>query len=239
MLNEKCRTYKEIGEVRYCRNPRARNIAIRINGEGHVRVTVPGRCSLQRAERFVIEKGGWIIRKKEKIRQQIAGNLDWGPGSIIQMHSGRIFIEQGTGENFEVSSNGGGYGLMVPAGFNMSEPDHAKLLHDCIARIGAGEAKVLLPELLRRYAALYNLPFAKVTVRRMKTRWGSCSSKNNISLNSSLIFLPEQLILYVCLHELMHTIHKNHSHLFWDALKDILPDALLLRKKLRQQSIIA
>lgn len=239
MANEKSIIYQEIGEVLYCRNPRARNIAIRINGEGHVRVTVPGRCSVQRAERFVIEKSGWIIGKREKIRRQITGNLGWGPGSIIEMHNGRIFIEQGTGSNYEVSSSGGSYGVMVPVGFNPKDPDHAKLLYDCIAQIGVREAKILLPEILRRYSEAYNLPFVKVTVRRMKTRWGSCSSKNRISLNSSLIFLPEQLIRYICLHELMHTIHKNHSRQFWDALKEILPDALLLRKRLRQQSIIA
>jgi predicted metal-dependent hydrolase len=239
MTNEKSIIYQEIGEVLYCRNPRARNIAIRINGEGHVRVTVPGRCSVQRAEKFVIEKSGWIIGKREKIRNHFPGNPGWGPGSIVEMYSGRIFIEQGAGNNYEVSNSGGSYGIMVPSGFNPKQRGDAKLLFDCIARTGAREAKVLLPEMLRRYSESCHLSFAKVTVRRMKTRWGSCSSKNNISLNSSLIFLDEQLIRYVCLHELMHTIHKNHSHQFWDALKEILPDALELRKRLRQQPIIA
>jgi predicted metal-dependent hydrolase len=68
----------------------------------------------------------------------------------------------------------------------------------------------------------------------MKTRWGSCSSKNNISLNSSLVFLPEALIRYVCLHELVHTIHKNHGRVFWEALTGILPEALMLRKGVKK-----
>lgn len=239
MINEKKICYKGIGDVLYRRNPRARNIAIRINSEGQVRVTVPGRCKIERAEKFVIEKGGWIVQKREKIRQNKRENLLWEPGAIINMLQGRIFIEQGTGERFEVSAVGNSYGIQVPADFNSGDPLFAKAVYEHIALIGKIEGKLQLPVILSQCAITYDLPYTKVTVRRMKTRWGSCSSKNNISLNSSLVFLPEGLIRYVCLHELVHTVHKNHGRVFWDALTDILPEALMLRKELRKQTIIA
>ena len=239
MMVEKKIYYEEIGEVEYRRSKRAKNIAIRINSEGHVRVTVPGRCDFLRAEKFVIEKGRWIVRKKENIRIKAEKYISWEPGAIIEMHNGRIYIEQGGGNSFESSGRDGVYGIMVPADFNAVIPGHTKLLYDCIARIGLQEAKLQLPGILFKYAEAYNLPYTKLTVRRMKTRWGSCSSRNNISLNSGLIFLPEALIRYVCLHELVHTLHKNHSRVFWDALTGMLPDALLLRKELRQHYIIA
>ncbi|MEX0981889.1 MAG: SprT family zinc-dependent metalloprotease [Bacteroidales bacterium] len=239
MMVEKKVYYERVGEVLFRRNRRARNIGIRINSEGQVRVTVPGRCDFLRAEKFVIEKTGWIVRKKESIRKKAAMNLAWEPGAIIEIHNGRIYIEQGTGDRFESTGMGSVYGIMVPADFDSVNPDHTKLLYDFIARIGFQEAKGQLPGILIQYAETYNLPYTKLTVRRMKTRWGSCSPVNNISLNSSLVFLPEALIRYVCLHELVHTVHKNHSQVFWTALTGILPDALLLRKQLRQQSIIA
>ncbi len=239
MMDEKKICYEEIGEVEYHRNRRAKNIAIRINSEGHVRVTVPGRCDFQRAEKFVIEKGRWIVRKKENIRRKTATNLTWEPGAIIEIFNGRIYIEKGGGNIFESAGRNSVYGIMVPANFDSLDPGHTELLYDAIARIGLQEAKLQLPDILSKYAEAYNLPYTKLTVRRMKTRWGSCSSRNNISLNSSLIFLPEALIRYVCLHELVHTVHKNHSQVFWAALTGILPDALNLRKQLRQQSIIA
>ena len=239
MMVEKKMYYEEIGEVEYRRNRRAKNIAIRINSEGHVRVTVPGRCDLQRAEKFVIEKSMWIVRKKESIRRKAATNLTWEPGAIIEIFNGRIYIEKGGGNIFESTGRDGVYGIMVPVDFDAVNPGHTKLLYECIARIGFQEAKLQLPGILFEYAEAYNLPYTKLTVRRMKTRWGSCSSRNNISLNSSLVFLPEALIRYVCLHELVHTVHKNHSQVFWEALTGILPDALNLRKQLRQQSIIA
>jgi len=231
--------YNEIGDVLYRRNLRARNIAIRINSEGLVRVTVPGRCKIERAEKFVLEKGRWIVQKREKIRQNRRENLLWEPGSIVNMHQGRIFIEQGTGDGFEVFSIGNSYGIQVPANYNSGNPLFAKAVYEQIAYIGKKEGKLQLPGILSQCAEAHELPYTKVTVRRMKTRWGSCSSKNNISLNSSLVFLPEELVRYVCLHELVHTIHKNHGRYFWEALTDILPDALSLRKELRKQAIIA
>jgi predicted metal-dependent hydrolase len=239
MTNEKKICYKEIGDVLYRRNPRARNIAIRINSEGLVRVTVPGGCKIERAEKFVIEKGRWIVQKKEKIRQNRRENLLWEPGAIVNMLHGRIFIEQGTGDGFEVFSVGNSYSIQVPKKYNSSDPMFEKAVYEHIALIGKKEGKLQLPEVLSQCAKTYNLPYTKVTVRRMKTRWGSCSSKNNISLNSSLIFIPEELVRYVCLHELVHTIHKNHGRVFWDALTGILPEALMFRKELRKQTIIA
>ena len=239
MMVEKKIYYEEIGEVEYRRNRRAKNIAIRINSEGDVRVTVPGRCDFLRAEKFVIEKGRWIARKKENIRIKAEKNISWEPGAIIEFQNGRIYIEQGGGNSFESTGRDSAYGIMVPADFDAMNPVHTRLLYDCIASIGLQEAKLQIPGILFEYAEAYNLPYTKLTVRRMKTRWGSCSSRNNISLNSSLIFLPEALIRYVCLHELVHTVHKNHSQVFWEALTAILPDALNLRKELRQQSIIA
>jgi predicted metal-dependent hydrolase len=239
MTNEKKISYKEIGDVLYRRNPRARNIAIRINSEGLVKVTVPGRCKIERAERFVIEKGRWIVQKREKIRQNRRENLLWEPGSIVNMLQGRIFIEQGAGDGFDVFALGNSYSIQVPENYNSVDQLHAKSVFEHIAAIGKQEGKLQLPGVLSQCAKIYNLPYTKVTVRRMRTRWGSCSSKNNISLNSSLVFLPEELIRYVCLHELVHTIHKNHGRVFWDALTGILPEALMLRKELRKQTIIA
>ena len=63
--------------------------------------------------------------------------------------------------------------------------------------------------------------------------WGSCSDKNNISLNANLIHLPLKLIDYVLLHELLHTRIKNHSPIFWTEMQKLLPDTRTLRKELR------
>ena len=71
---------------------------------------------------------------------------------------------------------------------------------------------------LEHFAAEHNLPYKKAAFRCQKTRWGSCSSRNNISLNINLAFLPAHLQDYVLLHELTHTRHKNHGSAFWSQL---------------------
>lgn len=85
-------------------------------------------------------------------------------------------------------------------------------------------------------AQQYQFSIGKISLKRQKTIWGSCSAQNNISLNSNLAFLDYTLIDYVILHELVHTKIKNHSPQFWFELKKILPNAMLLDKKLREFS---
>jgi len=80
----------------------------------------------------------------------------------------------------------------------------------------------------------YEFTFNKITLRRMRTRWGSCTSKNNISLNIGLIALTEELQDYVILHELIHTKIKNHSKEFWNELSNFVPNPKALNRKLSQ-----
>jgi predicted metal-dependent hydrolase len=87
-----------------------------------------------------------------------------------------------------------------------------------------------LDELCRQNGFKYN----RIFVKSQKTRWGSCSDKNNINLNVNLVRLPDQLIDYVILHELVHTEIKDHSQLFWDELSKFVKDPKNLDKKLRQ-----
>jgi len=64
----------------------------------------------------------------------------------------------------------------------------------------------------------YNLSYNRAVFRCQKTKWGSCSSKNNINLNINIAYLPKELQDYILLHELCHIRHKNHSQKFWAEL---------------------
>ena len=80
------------------------------------------------------------------------------------------------------------------------------------------KAQVALFNRLDYYSEKYNFPYNRSGFRCQKTRWGSCSGQNNISLNVNIAFLPEELQDYVLLHELVHTKVKNHSRKFWAEL---------------------
>lgn len=95
-----------------------------------------------------------------------------------------------------------------------------------------------LPNRLAELASKHNLKYRRVFIRNNRTRWGSCSSVNNINLCIQLMRLPGELIDYVILHELAHTIHKNHSVKFWAYLSELLgQDAKSIDKGLKQYKL--
>ena len=103
-----------------------------------------------------------------------------------------------------------------------------------IDRIDPVKAANELTRELARLADRYGFQFRKVTIRNQRTRWGSCSANNNISLNINLVHLPENLLRYVLLHELVHTRIKNHSRKFWNEMDRLMGDTKELRKKLNE-----
>jgi predicted metal-dependent hydrolase len=84
------------------------------------------------------------------------------------------------------------------------------------------QGQVRLFERLKELALQHGFFYRKAAFRNQKTRWGSCSSRNHISLNIHLLTLPTHLQDYVLLHELAHTEHKNHSKAFWTRLDELL-----------------
>lgn len=239
MSVEKNIIYSDIGPVTYRRNRRAKNISIRISRGGDVRVTIPGNSSFKLAERFVHKKKDWIRKKLLHIERTVNENRAWQAGDLIDLIGNQIRIEAGKEGEFSVIKESRDYVLQLPAEFDPANEEMAAALKDQVLAIGRAEAKQRLPVLCASLAFFHGLSYRKVTVRSMKSRWGSCSPENNISLNSSLIFLERRLVDYVILHELVHTIYKHHGPAFWDALERYLPGARELRKDLREQEIIS
>ena len=96
------------------------------------------------------------------------------------------------------------------------------------------KAKKKLTTRLNQLAVQHGFTYNKVIIRNQKTRWGSCSHKNNISLNMKLVLLPEELIDYVILHELVHTRKKNHSKGFWMELDNYVGNGKDFASRLRK-----
>lgn len=104
-----------------------------------------------------------------------------------------------------------------------------------IGRVAAGSRLIdRLNELAGKHGFAYN----KVSIRNQRTRWGSCSPKNNISLNVKLASLPDELIDYVILHELVHTRVRNHSKDFWAMLDGLVVHAKRMDSRLKEYTLI-
>ena len=96
------------------------------------------------------------------------------------------------------------------------------------------EAKAVLPEKVRHYAALMGVTPTGITVTSARTRFGSCSAKNRLSFSWRLMQYPEAAVDYVVVHELAHIRHHDHSPAFYACIAAVLPDHKARRALLRR-----
>ncbi|MCK4999855.1 MAG: M48 family metallopeptidase [Anaerohalosphaera sp.] len=116
------------------------------------------------------------------------------------------------------------------------ERDHESTLSS-VEKIDSRHARQVLVKRLDHLALEHGFAYNKVSIRNQKTRWGSCSHANNISLNMNLIRLHDQLRDYVLLHELVHTRVKDHSRKFWSELDKYVGNAKLLDRQLKKHCL--
>jgi len=86
------------------------------------------------------------------------------------------------------------------------------------------EAREKIKEVIEEYSDRVEGSYNKIYIRNQKTKWGSCSGKNNLSFNFRLIMAPPEVLEYVVVHELVHLEKPEHSKAFWRKLSDLLPD---------------
>jgi len=204
--------YKEIGEVYFVRSSRAKNLSIRINQQGEVRVTMPRFVSQKRAEMFFRSKQQWVMRKLDE-----AGAADCRDSMPAEGDCIRIM-----GRDYPVSKK---------------ESDDS--VEAAVWRILKEEANRYLPPRIETLSTEHGFVISGVKVRKMKTRWGSCTAQKSINLNSWLVMIPQHLSDYVILHELVHTRVPDHSRKFWDELDRVMKgESKKCRKELRNYRIM-
>ena len=108
----------------------------------------------------------------------------------------------------------------------------AALTDDKIAELKRS-ARTYLNEKTRYYADIMGLKYGRITITSAKTRFGSCSSKRNISYSYRLMLYPETAREYVVVHELAHLVYMNHSAAFYSLVEKYVPDYKERRKLLR------
>ncbi len=112
--------------------------------------------------------------------------------------------------------------------------NQSKVMANALATIGKASSREKLTTRLKQLAEKHGFTYNRVFMRNQETRWGSCSHKNNISLNVKLVVLPEELIDYVILHELVHTRIHNHSKRFWAELDKYVGNGRVIASKLQK-----
>lgn len=94
-------------------------------------------------------------------------------------------------------------------------------------------ARALVHARLQVLNVHYGFAYNRVAIRDQKSRWGSCSQKQNLNFNYRLVFLPTHLIDYVIVHELCHLKEFNHGPAFWALVGQVVPAHQACRRELR------
>lgn len=106
------------------------------------------------------------------------------------------------------------------------------LSEEDIARLTA-RAKEYIPGRVAHYAPLIGVEPGRITIRKQKTKWGSCSSKGNLNFNCLLMLAPPEVIDAIVVHELCHLKQMNHSKKFYDEVLRVFPEYRKWNKWLR------
>ena len=95
-------------------------------------------------------------------------------------------------------------------------------------------AKKVIPEKASYYARLMGVDYGRISIRKQRSRWGSCSREGNLNFNCLLMMAPPEVLDYVVVHELSHRLEMNHSVRFWAQVEKVIPDYRGPRKWLKE-----
>lgn len=219
---------KDFGKIHFVVRRLARNITMRVKEDG-LHVTTPPYRSIT----ALLEA---IAPFRERLRN-VCSEVKPKPFDLnfsIEAECFRLKLETSPLKNFTVSMRDETVVIACPAHADFTTDRVQTLVKNAVMRAMRKKAEEYLPPLVQYWSSLFDLPYNKVTISKARSRWGSCSSKRDISLSFYLMLLPAHLMDYVILHELAHTREMNHGPKFWELLNQLTDGkALALRKELR------
>lgn len=219
---------KDFGKIHFVVRRSARNITMRVKEDG-LHVTTPPYRSIT----ALLEA---IAPFRERLRN-VCSEIKPKPFDLnfsIEAECFRLKLETSPLKNFTVSMRDETVVIACPAHADFTTDRVQTLVKNAVMRAMRKKAEEYLPPLVQYWSSLFDLPYNKVTISKARSRWGSCSSKRDISLSFYLMLLPAHLMDYVILHELAHTREMNHGSKFWELLNQLTDGkALALRKELR------
>ena len=236
IIREKKILIEDIGITFFASNS-SKSMRISIHPNKGVRVSVPLFVSFNSAKSFAKSKLKWIKKHVSKIEKLKSEITIFKPGVVFETRFYNIQFKLSSIEKIKLIQRDNIFEILIPDHFDVESSDTQLIIRKEIEKKLRKEAKNYLPNRVEYFAKKHQFNYNKVTIKNSKTRWGSCSATNNINLNLHLMRLPDKLIDYVVLHELVHTKIKNHQKEFWDLLDVVSGDAKVLDKQLKKHHI--
>jgi len=222
----------ELPEYTVRESTRAKHVRLRVSTHDGLVVVVPNGFDLAQIPDILAEKKRWIERAMAELerRRELMEPADELPERIVLHAIGEDWaVERQEGETSNVRITEQSDSRLLIRGAT----DGAGIWRTILRRWVVGKAKQHLVTWLETVAEEHGFQVGRVCIRCQKTRWGSHSKRGTTSLNAQLLFVPPELVRYVFLHELCHSVHLDHSARFWELLRQHEPQADRLRKELR------
>ncbi len=216
-------------EYKYVKSKSSKSLKITVKDRFHIRVSMPYYLSYKDAETFVFKKKDWI----EKTLEQYEFNLI---DENFKTKTNNLVIQASLVLEPVIKLKQSKVYFLYPFNSDFYSKENQDKLKLAVKKALYIEAKNYLPKRLDDLANKHNFKYNKLSLKTHKTRWGSCSNVNNINLNINLMLLEDEFIDYVLLHELCHTVEKNHKESFWKLLYKLMPEAEILKRKLKTKA---
>jgi predicted metal-dependent hydrolase len=212
------------------RSHRTRSIRIRLRDDGALLVSAPLLVPRLFIDRFVQQSQSWIERQQQKLslKQMANPTIDWKRGLVsIWGKLYTIRLAQ-TPQSDKVVLNEHVCLVRPVTGL---ESDMKKTLLSWLKR----SAEVEIVKKVHNFSQKMDTECGQISFGQQSSRWGSCSHDNNLRFNWRLVHFPDEVVEYVIIHELAHTIHHNHSQAFWNVVAIYCPSWKEQRRFLKRQ----
>jgi hypothetical protein len=217
----------QLGTLHLYKRRGARGLRLSVGHNGDIRVSLPPWVPYRAAVEFAAKQRDWIASQQSVSVPITHGNR------IGKAHHISFIPELGRRTVATRISSIGEIRIFTPSELPIEHPDVQKAVERASIRALKQQAEKLLPQRLQALARQHGFEYDTVTVKQLKSRWGSCSDRRDIALNCFLMQLPWHLIDYVLLHELTHTRVMAHGPRFWDELGRYVPNLKTIRKEIK------
>ena len=215
-----------------------KTIGIRISSLEGVVVTAPTNCPISEIEKVLKEKEKWIIRSLKEVEVELPSEKTLGEGGSL-LYLGSYYplkLRYSSLRSSLVTLKEGEAELRLNALLQFHEDQRRVTIVKELKAWYREKAYEYLKERLDYYSKMVEVGYNSLTIKDIKSRWGSCSSKGNINLDIKLMLLPPELIDYIVLHEVCHLKEMNHSKGYWTLVEGYMADYLVREKNIKNLS---
>lgn len=196
-------------------------------GKSAVHIRVPH--SMQREELFlrILGMKAWARKKlmenPESFKKE--GAKEYHDGDTLQVGEDAYTLKIEFRDKESSSARIAGNCIHLIISSNLSDDRKKKHISTLLSRCVARRRLPELHERIKRHNSLhFSQPLKKIFFKNNSSNWGSCSRQGNINISTRLLFTPDDMLDYVCIHELAHLIEHNHSDRFWALVEKAMPD---------------